>query len=224
MTIIHLVRHGQASFGKEDYDNLSEIGLKQAFLLGQHFKTLNLNFDKIFVGTLKRQIQTYKQIIKSYDISIDYESTPLLNEYDVKSVLMGFVNGRSLTKDELHDKKIHFNLLRNAVTAWSENKVFNDISETWNEFDGRAQKFLNITNKNKYKSKSILVVSSGGTISMILKQILSLPSSQFVNFHFQIFNSSYSKIKINDFGMSLSLFNSIAHLDHLKDSNLITYV
>ena len=224
MTTIYLVRHGQASFGKEDYDNLSEIGLKQAFLLGQYFKTLNLNFDKIFVGTLKRQIQTYKQIIKSYDTVIDYESTPLLNEYDVKSVLMGFVNGRSLTKDELHDKKTHFNLLRNAVTAWSENKVFNDISETWNEFDGRAQKFLNITNKNKYKSKSILVVSSGGTISMILKQILSLPSSQFVNFHFQIFNSSLTKIIINEFGMSLSLFNSIAHLDHRKDSNLITYV
>ena len=224
MTTIYLVRHGQASFGKEDYDNLSEIGLKQAFLLGQHFKTLNLKFDKIFVGTLKRQIQTYKQIIKSYDISIDYESTPLLNEYDVKSVLMGFVNGRSLTKDELHDKKIHFNLLRNAVTAWSENKVFNDISETWNEFDGRAKKFLNIINKNKYKSKSILVVSSGGTISMILKQILSLPSSQFVNFHFQIFNTSYSQIKINDFGMSLSLFNSIAHLDHQNNSDLITYV
>ena len=224
MTTIYLVRHGQASFGKEDYDNLSEIGLKQAFLLGQYFKTLNLNFDKIFVGTLKRQIQTYKQIIKSYDTVIDYESTPLLNEYDVKSVLMGFVNGRSLTKDELHDKKTHFNLLRNAVTAWSENKVFNDISETWNEFDVRAQKFLNIINKNKYKSKSILVVSSGGTISMILKQILSLPSSQFVNFHFQIFNSSLTKIIINEFGMSLSLFNSIAHLDHRKDSNLITYV
>ena len=222
MTIIHLVRHGQASFGKEDYDNLSEIGLKQAFLLGQYFKTLNLKFDKIFVGTLKRQIQTYKQIIKSYNISIEHESTSLLNEYDVKSVLMGFVNGRSLTKDELHDKKIHFKLLRNAVAAWSENNISHNVNETWNEFDERAQKFLKIINNTK--PKSILVVSSGGTISMILKQILSLPSSQFVNFHFQIFNSSYSQIKINDFGMSLSLFNSIAHLDHQKNSDLITYV
>ena len=53
MTTIHLVRHGQASFGKEDYDNLSEIGLKQAFLLGQHFKNLNLNFDKFkLIGKL----------------------------------------------------------------------------------------------------------------------------------------------------------------------------
>ena len=134
MTIIHLVRHGQASFGKEDYDNLSEIGVKQAFLLGQYFKTLNLKFEKIFVGTLKRQIQTYKQIIKSYDTSIEHESTPLLNEYDVKSVLMGFVNGRSLSKDELHDKKIHFKLLRNAVAAWSENKISHNVNETWKHY------------------------------------------------------------------------------------------
>ena len=222
MTIIHLVRHGQASFGKEDYDNLSEIGLEQAFRLGQYFKTLNVNFDKILVGTLKRQIQTYNQIIKSYDKSIDYESTPLLNEYDVKSVLMGYVKGRCLTKDELHDQKIHFNLLRSAVAAWSENKISRYVNETWYEFDERAQKCLKIINNTK--PKSILVVSSGGTISMILKQILSLPPSQFVNLHFQIFNSSYSKITINEFGMSLSLFNSIAHLDNQKNSDLITYV
>ena len=222
MTIIHLVRHGQASFGKKDYDNLSEIGLEQAFRLGQYFKTLNINFDKILVGTLKRQIQTYNQIIKSYDKSIDYESTPLLNEYDVKSVLMGYVKGRCLTKDELHDQKIHFNLLRSAVAAWSENKISRYVNETWYEFDERAQKCLKIINNTK--PKSILVVSSGGTISMILKQILSLPSYQFVNLHFQIFNSSYSKIIISEFGMSLSLFNSIAHLDNQKNSDLITYV
>ena len=92
MTTIHLVRHGQSSFGKEDYDNLSEIWLKQAFLLGQYFKTLNIKFDKIFVGTFKRQVQTYKQIIKSYDISIDYESTPLLNEYDVTKIFYSNIN------------------------------------------------------------------------------------------------------------------------------------
>ena len=44
MTSIYLVRHGQASFGKKDYDNLSEIGKKQSFLLGKHFKKLKLNF------------------------------------------------------------------------------------------------------------------------------------------------------------------------------------
>ena len=75
MTSIYLVRHGQASFGKKDYDNLSEIGEKQSFLLGEHFKKLKLNFDKIYVGTLKRQIQTSEQILKNYENKINIETT-----------------------------------------------------------------------------------------------------------------------------------------------------
>ena len=27
MPVIYLIRHGQASFGKEDYDQLSDVGL-----------------------------------------------------------------------------------------------------------------------------------------------------------------------------------------------------
>ena len=30
MATIYLIRHGQASFGAEDYDKLSELGCKQA--------------------------------------------------------------------------------------------------------------------------------------------------------------------------------------------------
>ena len=34
MSNIYLVRHGQASFGAADYDQLSELGLRQSALLG----------------------------------------------------------------------------------------------------------------------------------------------------------------------------------------------
>ena len=222
MTSIYLVRHGQASFGKKDYDNLSETGRKQSFLLGEHFKRLKLNFDKIYVGTLKRQIQTSEQILKNYDNKIYIERTPLLNEYDVKSVLTGFVNGRDLTYDELHNKKKHFSLLRNSVMAWSENKITYSVNETWDQFEKRAETFLNLFKETK--KNNILVISSGGTISMILRLLLNLPSNQFANFHFQIYNSSYSKIKINETGMALSLFNCISHLEMDGNSDIITYV
>lgn len=222
MTEIYLVRHGQASFGEKVYDNLSKLGLEQGFLLGKYFKKINVNFDKAYVGTLRRQVQTFEQIKKSFNISLNCEQSSLLNEYDVKSVLSGFVEGRNLTNDELYDKKVHFNLLRNAVDAWSEDKITYDVSETWKEFSDRARNFLNLI--GDINSKSILVVSSGGTISMLLKQILDMPSTQFVNFHFQIYNSSFSKIKLNEFGLSLSLFNSIAHLDNENNDQLITYV
>tara|TARA_B100001989_G_scaffold214929_1_gene165260 strand:+ start:1891 stop:2559 length:669 start_codon:yes stop_codon:yes gene_type:complete len=222
MTSIYLVRHGQASFGKKDYDNLSEIGEKQSFLLGEHFKKLKLNFDKIYVGTLKRQIQTSEQILKNYENKINIERTQLLNEYDVKSVLTGFVNGRELTYDELHNKKTHFNLLRNSVMAWSQNKFTYSVNETWDQFEKRAETFLNLFKETR--KNNILVISSGGTISMMLRLLLNLPSDQFANFHFQIYNSSYSKIKINENGMALSLFNCINHLEMELNSDIITYV
>ena len=34
MGAIYLVRHGQAAFGTDDYDRLTEIGYTQAHLLG----------------------------------------------------------------------------------------------------------------------------------------------------------------------------------------------
>ena len=108
MTDIYLVRHGQASFRQKDYDNLSKLGLEQSYLLGQHFNRLNIKFDKIITGTLKRQIQTSNQIIDAANIKVKPQHTNLLNEYDVKSVLKGFVGGRDLVEPELYNKKVHF--------------------------------------------------------------------------------------------------------------------
>ena len=35
MPVIYLIRHGQASFGKEDYDQLSEPGWEQSRKIGR---------------------------------------------------------------------------------------------------------------------------------------------------------------------------------------------
>lgn len=39
MSVIYLVRHGQASFGSDDYDRLSTIGREQAQALGEYLIT-----------------------------------------------------------------------------------------------------------------------------------------------------------------------------------------
>jgi len=38
MGTLYLVRHGQASFGAADYDNLSELGHKQSARLGEYWR------------------------------------------------------------------------------------------------------------------------------------------------------------------------------------------
>ena len=36
MSEIYFIRHGQASFGEENYDRLSDLGVKQAKYLARH--------------------------------------------------------------------------------------------------------------------------------------------------------------------------------------------
>ncbi|EPM78754.1 hypothetical protein A249_34210, partial [Pseudomonas syringae pv. actinidiae ICMP 18804] len=40
MGSIYLIRHGQASFGADDYDVLSPVGIRQSRVLGAHLAGL----------------------------------------------------------------------------------------------------------------------------------------------------------------------------------------
>ena len=59
---LYLVRHGQASFGKADYDNLSDLGRQQSLRLGQYFEHRRLAFDMVIMGSLRRHTQTWEAI------------------------------------------------------------------------------------------------------------------------------------------------------------------
>lgn len=57
-----LVRHGQASFGKSDYDNLSETGHEQAYVLGKDLAHRGITPSLIVSGSMKRHRQTLAEI------------------------------------------------------------------------------------------------------------------------------------------------------------------
>ena len=62
MGTLYLVRHGQASFGADDYDQLSELGQRQSRRLGAYFQERGLTFEAVITGSLKRQQQTWRGI------------------------------------------------------------------------------------------------------------------------------------------------------------------
>lgn len=64
MGSIYVVRHGQAAFGTDDYDRLTEIGFAQSRLLGSYFAARKIHFDAVFTGTLRRQSETAKGILR----------------------------------------------------------------------------------------------------------------------------------------------------------------
>ena len=54
---MYLVRHGQAGT-RDAYDSLSDLGKRQARLLGEHFVSQGIEFAAAFAGALSRQRQT----------------------------------------------------------------------------------------------------------------------------------------------------------------------
>ena len=70
MGTLYLVRHGQASFGAEDYDQLSALGRQQAVRLGEHWRARGLGFDAVITGTLRRHTQTLEGIAEGLQLSL----------------------------------------------------------------------------------------------------------------------------------------------------------
>ena len=64
MGTLYLVRHGQASFGAENYDQLSELGHRQSHRLGEYLASRGLQFSATIRGSLKRQADTLTGIQK----------------------------------------------------------------------------------------------------------------------------------------------------------------
>src|SRR5580700_3408803 len=90
MGTICLVRHAQASFGAADYDQLSEIGLTQAAMLGRALHVRRPRVDRIVCGTMLRHHQTADGCLQAMGLPARWDLDPAWNEYDHQAVLRGY--------------------------------------------------------------------------------------------------------------------------------------
>ena len=86
---IYLVRHGQASFGATDYDQLSELGVEQSRMLGGWFASSGIKFSSVVTGGMKRHRQTAEACCEGLQVpsAESWITEPGFNEYDHDDVL-----------------------------------------------------------------------------------------------------------------------------------------
>ena len=65
MSNVYFIRHGQAGT-RDSYDSLSELGRRQARLLGEYFVGQGLEFAAAYAGGLARQRQTAAGVAAAY--------------------------------------------------------------------------------------------------------------------------------------------------------------
>ena len=58
LSTLYLIRHGQASFGAEDYDVLSDLGIEQGRQLGSYWARRGPALDACYVGPRRRHVGT----------------------------------------------------------------------------------------------------------------------------------------------------------------------
>jgi phosphohistidine phosphatase SixA len=115
MGTLYLVRHGQASFGADDYDQLSELGQAQSVRLGAWFARQGIRFYGLIAGTLRRHKQTLAGILQGMNQGGEHLAWDGLNEYDSQAVVAA-IHPEPLARPTSPEMvRHHFRLLRDGL-------------------------------------------------------------------------------------------------------------
>lgn len=222
MAEFYTVRHGQASFGAADYDKLSELGWRQARWLGEHWRDAGLQFDRVLCGDLLRHRETAQGICEGLDLDVSrVELVPQLNEFDFHSVMRGYGerDPQSVPASGA-SRSDYYRFLKKAMLAWADGEI--SPAESWQAFELRIDEGLKVIGDSP-KGCTTLVVSSGGAIAMMVRQVLGAHAETVTKLNMQIKNTAVSRFFSSAGSISLHSFNHVPHLENEARQEFITY-
>jgi broad specificity phosphatase PhoE len=222
MGTLYLVRHGQASFGAEDYDNLSELGHKQALRLGEYWRGRGMVFDAVITGTLKRHRQTWEGIAKGLGVEAEVLPWPGLNEYDSEAVIAA-IHPHKLEKPDTPELyRHHFRLLRDGLQQWMAGVVSPKGMPSYMGFLEGVTSALDHV-RGKHHGSKVLVVSSGGPISTAVGHVLGTSPETTIELNMRIRNTAVTEFAFTPKRHMLLTYNTLPHLDDPQYADWVTY-
>lgn len=222
MGILYLVRHGQASLGAADYDQLSELGRRQCALLGAWFRAHGVGFDAVFTGTLRRHAQSLAAIEGALGALPTAQARPGLDEYDSEAVIRTIHSGALVPATTVEAARAHFRLLREGLAAWMDGSAQPQGMPTHADFVAAIVGALDEV-RARHADGRTLVVSSGGPISHALGQVLGLGADATIELNLQLRNSALCELRVSPKRLALISFNTLPHLAAPEHAAWITH-
>ena len=221
MGTLYLVRHGQASFGADDYDVLSPLGNQQAKRLGDYFNTKGIAFDAALTGTLRRQISTFEGICDGMGSKPNAIQWPGLNEYDSHAVIATVHAGKLEKPTTPEQYRHHFRLLKDGLAQWMNGVVSPLGMPSYSDFVLGVSSALDHVRKNC--SGNVLLVSSGGPIATAVGHVLGCPPESTIELNLRIRNSSVTEFAFTPKRHMLVTYNTLPHLNEPEHADWLTY-
>lgn len=224
MPVIYLIRHGQASFGAENYDALSEIGWQQSRVLGQHLRGQDLGAPRVVCGAMRRHRETAEAALEELGLPQEWSTDPGFNEYDHQSLLHVHwpesQDREALTRwlgEQDNPRRAFQARFEEALRRWQRND--DSYHETWPAFRERVLASLYSLANGLGRGDSALVFSSGGAISVTIQYLLELDDEALITFNRGLVNSSVTRLLVNAGNLRLATLNEHLHLS----GELLTY-
>jgi len=223
MGTLTLVRHGQASFGAADYDQLSDLGVRQCRELGGWFRERGLAFEAVLCGTLRRHEQSLTAIAEGHGDLPAALAWPGLNEYDGEALVRA-VHPALPPSDDVSSPeatRAHFRLLRQGLAAWIAGRTVPAGMPSWPDFVAGITAALD--HVRQQHRGHVLLVSSGGPIATAVSQVLGAPPETMIELNMRIRNSSLTEFAFSPKRHMLLSFNHLPHLEHSDRRAWMTY-
>jgi broad specificity phosphatase PhoE len=238
MSLLTLVRHGQASYMAKNYDKLSPVGERQARKLGEFWLKTGTTFDLVFQGPAERHARTativaevFKEAGRPWPQPV---TIPGVDEFDagllmrllvpilaerhepVREMQEAFVRGADTPEAGLLLQR----LFEEVARHWSSGTADVPEMESWSAFRTRICSGIRQIRSLAPKSSSSVVFTSGGPIAATIAIAQDLSPRKAIELVWVSRNSSYSEFLFSGDRFSLSSFN--AH-PHIEDRALLTY-
>lgn len=226
MASIYLVRHGQASFGKLNYDQLSDMGIQQSEILGQALQARHIEADWVIHGSMARHQQTMQNAQKHWHSYGPVHCMPQFDEYDSDDVLAcafpQFKHKPALGAWLLTQKnrrKAFQELFEQAIQRWTAGE-HDDYQESWLAFTTRCTQGLDELIQ-QLDGKSAVVFTSGGPITAIAQRCLGLSHDKAFELNWTLLNAGVTQLLYSRDGrLSLASCNEHHHLAAAGSHNL----
>ena len=220
MPTILLVRHGQASFGGADYDELSERGRRQATAVDHELAGRRLHVARLVSGSLRRQRDTAAPAAQALGAELTVD--PRLNEYDMDEILAHHSTtdvrtaGSTVSSAEFQD------LLEDALARWIGAGGDTPAAESWPAFADRTRSALAELAAGLPSGATAVAFTSGGAIAAMCGLVTGLGAPALIPLNRVMVNGSITKLVHGRRGTSLLTFNEHTFLE-LAEPPLVTY-
>lgn len=230
MSSLYLFRHGQAG-SRDAYDALSQLGHRQAALLGSYLASQKLRVTAFFTGELQRQRETAGRIAEAFDAQ--GLSLPAVtpdhrwNEFDLDAVYQGIApqlaadNAEFGAHYEAMQKEAanpHSTVHRRwtmadieVVRAWVDGR-YHYNGESWLDFRARVGSAFE-TLRRFEPGDNVIVSTSATPIAVWMGLALDLGNRYIMRTAGALYNASITSFRIREGEPHLAGFNHVPHLD-----------